>query len=562
MAIEADLYVVVRDLASGSRGTTLRDVEQVLDLGVSPDCWRGPSSPLRYAVQTRNVRLLDLLVRKHADANIQDARNVTPLHIAAFDGKADCVRVLLRARANTNSKDRHGQTPLFFAPSRQICELLLSARADANVTNKKQQTPLHMAAHAGLSDALCCMAEATKGRTAELKDQNGHTPLHYAANSPSKSAAQASLQLCRPPRGVRLFPPLVEERSSAADGVTEGCLHGHDETDARPPGSVARGVGTEVCPAVFECPVFEKQEGGQQLSETHHHAAVHRDGDGCLRWKVLLVKRSREDRYGFAQANGRVDFEAWLAAGWISRDAEPGTRQPEEEPESVRSPLPGPEELVVRGVHDGLLVWEWNQAHPQAAICCGDRVCSVNGQRKVEAMQRELRKADKVEMEMLRYPERFSMMLNFNSPQERLGFRFERPTTGSTRQAEPGLGPYEAGVAALLVKPRAASEGSTRAEVRIAEILEGGLVADHNKAQVAMGKWYFVVMPMMCIEAVNDVSGNAFRIANELRRRKPQVILSIWRAEQSMLLVQRDRAANAKTAPRSVEGRRAASSFQ
>lgn len=524
MATDADLYSCVHDLFNGSRSTTLRDVEAVLETGVSPNVWRGPSSPLKCAVQMRHTRLLDLLVRNGADANYKDSRHVTPLHIATFDGKADCVRILLRARADTNLKDRHGQTPLFFAPSRQICELLLSARADANVTNKKQQTPLHMAAHAGLVDAWCCIEKATNKRTMELKDHRGFTPLHYAAASPIKSTALATLRLHRPPSSksaarttVEPLPPLIENRANLCDGgVAEGHVSGNDETDA----GVAR-----LSSAQRSSRAGWMRPGA--LEGARHHGIMQKDIDGCLHWEVQLVKKTREDRYGFVQANGRTDFESWLSAGYVTKDMEDGGLQGHAGPEMEHSPLPGPEVLIVRRIHDGGLVWGWNQVHQEAAICPQDRICSVNGHRRVETMQREFRNADTVVMKMLRYPERFSVMLSISGPAERLGFRFERP-----------------------------AKGSQRSEVLITEIMEDGLIAVHNRKQVAAGKWHYVVMPMMLIEKANDAMGNACLIADELRRKTPQVLLSIWRAEQAILLSKQARATNVKGAIQSGEGRK------
>lgn len=505
MAVEADLYSSVHAFLNGDTGTTLRDVEAVLEAGVSPNTWRGPSSPLKCAVQMRHTRLLDLLVRKSADANFKDSRHVTPLHIATFDGKADCVRILLRARADINVKDCHGQTPLFFAPSRQICEMLLSARADANITNKKQQTPLHMAAHAGLVDALCCIAEATNKKTMELKDHRGYTPLHYAAASPVKATVQATLGLHRPPSSKTVartnmepLPPLVEGPTTSRDErVPEGQPNGNDETDA----------GAMV-------PVISKTLRAAS-DEAIHQSVMQKGNDGCLHWEVELVKRSRGDKYGFVQANGRTDFESWLSAGYITKDMEDGLHE-HDGPEREHCPLPGPEVLIVRKIYDGGLVWEWNQIHQEGAIRPQDRICAVNGQKEVAAMQREFRSANMVTMKMMRYPERFSLMLNMNNPGDRLGFRFERP-----------------------------ARGCQRSEVLITEILEDGLIAKHNRSQVALGKWHYVVMPMMLIEAANDAVGNACVIADELRRKKPQVVLSIWRAEHAMLLSKQTRATQA-----------------
>lgn len=635
-AVEVDLFPTIQALLRGTGGITLRDVEAALDKGASPDTWRGPLSPVRCAVQARNTRLLSLLLRKGASTSLKDAKGVTPLHVATFDGKTDIVRVLLDAHADANVKDRHGQTPLFFAPSRQICELLLVARADANVTNHKKQSPLHLAAHAGLIDALSCIAEVTDKKILEAKDHRGRTPLHYAASSRIKSTAQvlkhgvdsiSRHRLSRPrtsskdgkdssrdraPRATSAPAPgggAAGARKVEAVAVTgsahvaESAVHGDEETDARsstPTGSVAGAVAGAVISAAaaeegveVEAAAAAGGERGPALSPTAAKAAaaraavpaiqlspnmdhstsepvqraidsvavaeepsmaasssldpamprppsssrasseasmgslksgaepskvVQEERDGCLFWDVTLTKATKEDKYGFVQANGRVEFETRLKAGTITKvmeheeQAEQGADSRDPLHRDQPALLPGPDALIVRRIHPGGLMQRWNQKHKDSVICPQDRICNVNGINTVEAMQMEFRSRRRVVMRMMRYPERFIVILTKTGPDKRLGFRFERPQKGGHLQ-----------------------------EVRISEVMEEGLLADHNKHQVALGNWHYVVLPDMRVEAANRATGDALRIAEELKR-SPQVTLTIRRAEQAMLSQQQVRA--------------------
>ncbi|CAK0862016.1 unnamed protein product, partial [Prorocentrum cordatum] len=176
----ADLFAPARGLVAGQ--ATLDDVAQALAQGADPNKWEGPLSPIRFAVQAHHVELLGLLLQSGADANQKDSRGVAVLHQAVFDGKGDCITKLLDAGADIDVRDRHEQTPLFFAPTRQICELLITRRADVNVVNSKKQSPLHLAAYAGLDDAVSCLIDAKKNLL-QAQDQHGHTPLYYAAHA-------------------------------------------------------------------------------------------------------------------------------------------------------------------------------------------------------------------------------------------------------------------------------------------------------------------------------------------------------------------------------------------
>eukprot|EP00434_Breviolum_minutum_P000127 symbB.v1.2.000109.t1/scaffold13.1/size649204/20 len=77
--------------------------------------WTGPGSPLVMVSRAGRADVARMLLRANANANDSDAKGVTALHIAVFDGNAELCKVLLNSRADVAAADRHGQTPLFFA---------------------------------------------------------------------------------------------------------------------------------------------------------------------------------------------------------------------------------------------------------------------------------------------------------------------------------------------------------------------------------------------------------------------------------------------------------------
>ena len=103
-----------------------------------------------------------------------------PLHIAADEGLAEIVWLLLLDRADPNRLEQ-GRSALFLAatdPSSEIAELLLDAGAAVDVGLAKE-TPLMCASAHGYLDTVQLLI--VRGADLNRADSEGHTPLHYAA---------------------------------------------------------------------------------------------------------------------------------------------------------------------------------------------------------------------------------------------------------------------------------------------------------------------------------------------------------------------------------------------
>merc|ERR1711972_1152286 len=103
----------------------------------------------------------------------------------------------------------------------------------------------------------------------------------------------------------------------------------------------------------------------------------------------------------------------------------------------------------------------------------------------------------------MRYPQRFAVPLVKGG--RRFGFRFERP------------------------------QHSNNGDVRITEVSVDGALLLHNIQQISLGQWQYVVLPGMRIEATNNVSGDAMRITEELKR-CDAVTLHVRRVEQHSIM--------------------------
>ena len=125
--------------------------------------WSGDGfAPLHLAAFFGQVDAVRLLLARGApcDEPGRGWMTGTPLHAAAAGSHAAIVTMLLAAGADPNTRQRHGFTPLHSAAANgdlPSVEALLAAGADLGATNDEGQTPLALAEAAGdlvVADAL------------------------------------------------------------------------------------------------------------------------------------------------------------------------------------------------------------------------------------------------------------------------------------------------------------------------------------------------------------------------------------------------------------------------
>jgi hypothetical protein len=107
-------------------------------------------APLDFAASFCQVDLVDVLLFAGADPNSrQPEAQVTPLHGAALRGCREIVVKLLDHKADVNSLDKRGRSPLHYACSKNevaAADALLRHGAKVNQANNDGNTPLHIAA--------------------------------------------------------------------------------------------------------------------------------------------------------------------------------------------------------------------------------------------------------------------------------------------------------------------------------------------------------------------------------------------------------------------------------
>ncbi|GAB4821600.1 hypothetical protein N2152v2_008646 [Parachlorella kessleri] len=159
--------------APSSRQATQQGVE------AAPD----PSAQLRAAAAAGDASAVHALLRAgRADRNSKDPEGLTPLHLAASKGHLSTLVALLEAGAQPDLGDAQGRTALHWAAfeGRADCvRALLDAGSSAAAVDAHGSTPLHFAASSGQAAAVEALVAHARASTAAT-DSEGLTPLHRA----------------------------------------------------------------------------------------------------------------------------------------------------------------------------------------------------------------------------------------------------------------------------------------------------------------------------------------------------------------------------------------------
>ncbi|XP_054163549.1 85/88 kDa calcium-independent phospholipase A2-like [Oppia nitens] len=159
---------------------------------------------------TSDVNLISLI-------NVRNNDNFTPLYIACYNDKPDCVKELLKNGADVNSasiidqsdsemvdhkidddklisdletKDmKNGGTPLHWTSNEEVMEILIEKGCHVDGRDFQGQTALHVkVARSELSGVIILLSY---GADVSIKGLNGNTPLHLAVKSELLAMVQA-----------------------------------------------------------------------------------------------------------------------------------------------------------------------------------------------------------------------------------------------------------------------------------------------------------------------------------------------------------------------------------
>ena len=145
--------------------------------------------PLKYAVRSRKLKTVKVLIAYGADVNAVDCQETALMEAIQYTFRRSntrIVRLLVASGANVNARSgdkRDGRTPLHFLMQRspanlETAKLLLDHGADVNAVRRFNYTALHIAAQEG--DYAAANFLIQNGAYIQALTTLGATPLHCA----------------------------------------------------------------------------------------------------------------------------------------------------------------------------------------------------------------------------------------------------------------------------------------------------------------------------------------------------------------------------------------------
>jgi ankyrin repeat protein len=138
--------------------------------------------PLYHATRLGFRDLAEHLIAEHPEhVNARGGEEVTPMHIAAFEGHSHILLLLIEHGADVNGRGKNGQTPLQRASWNgrlEAGQFLLNRGADIDVQNNFNNTALRFATMKGHAEFARMLLD--RGAMIDARGESGRTPLHSA----------------------------------------------------------------------------------------------------------------------------------------------------------------------------------------------------------------------------------------------------------------------------------------------------------------------------------------------------------------------------------------------
>ena len=122
-----------------------------------------------------HTQVVELLLKEHADFNIQCENGLTALMLASQNGHRQVVKLLLQSNANVNIQTKDfGYNALMYASANghlEVAECLLQSQADPYILAYNRATAFSLAAFVGNRELIDMLLDKLKPALMRLKKQ-------------------------------------------------------------------------------------------------------------------------------------------------------------------------------------------------------------------------------------------------------------------------------------------------------------------------------------------------------------------------------------------------------
>uniref|UniRef100_A0A8C2ZZF2 Ankyrin repeat and sterile alpha motif domain containing 1B n=1 Tax=Cyclopterus lumpus TaxID=8103 RepID=A0A8C2ZZF2_CYCLU len=155
-------------------------------------------TPLHHASLNGHRQVVLKLLQFEASSDLADSKGCFPLHLAAWRGDVDIVRILIHhgpSHHRVNQQNHERETALHCAAQyghSEVVSVLLQELTDPVMRNSQQETPLDLAALYGRLQVVRMLVSAHPNLM--TSHTRRHTPLHLAARNGHHSTVQTLLE--------------------------------------------------------------------------------------------------------------------------------------------------------------------------------------------------------------------------------------------------------------------------------------------------------------------------------------------------------------------------------
>nr|QBK89057.1 MAG: ankyrin repeat protein [Mimivirus LCMiAC02] len=154
--------------------------------------------PLHYAINTKSIKIIKMLLDAGSDVNTTDSRNYNALQLAVYSKNIEIVNLIIKSniKFNINNKGKTGESALHIACNFQlddIVQLLIKHNINVNIQDYDNEfTALHYSVNlnnikitnillkGGNKAKPLTYEHSDKGANVNIQDFMGNTAIHYA----------------------------------------------------------------------------------------------------------------------------------------------------------------------------------------------------------------------------------------------------------------------------------------------------------------------------------------------------------------------------------------------